>query len=146
MPQSHPDGLPAIETLIPHRPPFRFVDRVVACYEAAGCCALALQKDDPRLQNGVLPPLYLLEALAQSAAAYHGCALQRAGSTQRETGMLVQIDKATLHASARAGEDVILEIQRSHTLGAMVRFTGRARVGDRPLAEAGFIVMRGTDV
>lgn len=144
MPLPPAEPLPAIETLIPHRAPFRLVDRIVSLTDDAGCCVLELSRNDSRLQYDLLPAVYLVEALAQSAAAYHGCALRRAGRSEAENGMLVQIDSAVLHAPARAGDNVTLDVRRTHQLGGMVRFTGCARVGDQHLAEAQFTVARGT--
>ncbi len=61
-----------IQDLIPHRPPFRFVDTMVSAGEDEGVFALELTIDDERCSAGTLAPLFLVEALAQSAAAYHG--------------------------------------------------------------------------
>jgi 3-hydroxyacyl-[acyl-carrier-protein] dehydratase len=131
----------AIDRLIPHRPPFRFVDTLVRAEAAEGELLLELATDDPRLTAGRLQPLLLVEALAQSAAAYHGAALARDGGGV-ERGFLVQIDKALLRRAARGGESVRLAIRRTFTMGPMVRFEARARVGDETLAEAEITVAR----
>ena len=48
-------------------------------WTTCGVLRLRLAPDDPRLQRGALPAMFLLEALAQATAAYNG-ALARGGS------------------------------------------------------------------
>ncbi|MBI5509252.1 MAG: hypothetical protein HY903_10915 [Deltaproteobacteria bacterium] len=129
---------PTLEQLIAHRPPFRFVDRVDACGDDRGSFLLTLATDDPRLQDGVLPPLLVLEGLLQATAAYSG--LQ--GARQPESGMVVQLDNVVLVAAAHAGDTVHLTVSRTHALGPLVRFHAAARVGDRLLVEGELSVAR----
>jgi len=128
-----------IEQLIPHRAPFRFVDEVLEVSPQAGKFLLDLPAGDRRLTNDVLMPLYLLEAMAQGAAAFHGA--QAVGKP--ESGMLVQIEKAKLHRMARAGEKVHVLVEYTRSLGPLVRFSATATVGQHMLAEAALTVARG---
>lgn len=132
----------AIEELIPHRFPFRFVDRAVRSDENGGEFLLELEPDDGRAPDGTFAPLLLVEALAQSAAAWHGGRMASMGATEPETGMLASIDTARLMGSAHTGETVRLEVRRGHRLGAMMRFDGRASCDDRLLATARLTVVR----
>lgn len=129
----------AVERWLPHRAPFRFVDELLSLEEGRAAFALNLASDDARLIDGLLQPLFALEALAQSTAAYHGA---RKGDGV-ETGMLVEIGRATLKQPARAGEQVRLEIEQLHALGALVRFRGKATASGRLLVEAELTVARG---
>lgn len=133
-----------IDALIPHRPPFRFVDEVIRIEGEEGSFALRLAENDARLRGNGLAPLFLLEALAQSTAAFHGAHLQLEPNrgSELEEGVLVQIDAAELHQRASAGDDVLLWVRRSHRLGSLVRFETRASVADTVLARADITVQR----
>jgi len=135
-------NLPRVEELIPHRPPFLFVDHAHHVSDTEGSFYLRLAGDDPRLQQGELQPLFLLEALAQSTAAFNGIHGKREVPDATESGVLVQIDKATLHARARAGDDIVLRVREVRRFGALVIFDGTAQCGDRILAEARLTVRR----
>lgn len=127
----------AVEGWLPHRPPFRFVDRVVSRAEASAEMAIDLGPTDARLTNGVLPPLMLLESLAQTIAAFSG--MQAGGA---EPGMLVEIDRARLLRAAPAGASVRLVVERRHALGNMSRFGARAELAGELLVEAELTVAR----
>ncbi len=128
----------AIEPLIPHRAPFRFVDAAVHVDATGGDFVITLSPDDERLTSGYLAPLLLVEALTQSAAAWHGTRQQT-----EETGVLAQIERARLYGAARGGERVLLHVERERVLGNLARFVGSARRGDETLADAVFTVRRG---
>ena len=128
----------SFDRLIPHRPPFRFVDDVLEVGDESAELVLRLVPGDARLTNGRLAPLFLIEALAQAAAAFHG--LKNAGTP--EAGMLVQLDRVQLLAAACEGDEVHLTVRRTHTLGALVRFDGRVRVADCLLAAGELTVAR----
>jgi 3-hydroxymyristoyl/3-hydroxydecanoyl-(acyl carrier protein) dehydratase len=126
-----------IEDWLPHRPPFRFVDEIVAVAGETGEFVLRLAPDDPRLHNGHLQPLLLVEALAQSAAVFNSYTQQ--GGTK--SGVLVEI-QASLYGAAAAGDVVRLYIQRILDRGSLAKFRGRALVNDTLLIETEFMVMR----
>lgn len=133
---------PSIEQYLPHRLPFRFVDSIKQVDETSGEFSLLLEQSDKRLIDGVISPLLLVEALAQSAAAFHGIAKERAGAKEPESGMLVQIDSAQFLKAASSGFEIGLRIERTHELGALVRFKGAATQQDEVLVEAVFTVAR----
>ncbi len=127
----------AIEQWLAHRPPFRFVDELLEAEEERGLFALYLAQDDPRLTNDRLEPLLLVEALAQSMAAFDG--YLRAGV--KATGMLAEV-KASFFGAARGGDTVMLEVTRTRELADLARFSCRAMVGEELLVEAVILVKR----
>jgi 3-hydroxymyristoyl/3-hydroxydecanoyl-(acyl carrier protein) dehydratase len=129
---------PAIESLIPHRAPFRLVDAVVEIDGEQGEMELRLARDDPRLRGGRLQALYLIEALAQAAAALNGALHPDAD----ERGMLVEVARARFLGDACAGDTVRLCVRREQAFGAMHRLSGTAIVGGRLLAETALTVLR----
>ena len=99
---------------------------------------LCLGAEDERRRGGRLPPLFLLEALTQAAAAYHGVT----GRGTTETGVLAEVTRAVFHAAASAGDEVLLRVERGPALGPLVRLRGRATTGGKLLVEGEFTVMR----
>ncbi|HWE26394.1 MAG TPA: hypothetical protein VHB97_00250, partial [Polyangia bacterium] len=84
--------------------------------------------DDPLLAPGGLPELLVLEALAQTAACLN------AGALGRHQGLLVAASGVAFDGRAQAGDLVRLHARKTATMGALVRFTAEARVGERVIA------------
>ncbi len=117
----------ALVDLLPHRPPWRLVDRVVAREGERVECALHLSAGDALLVDGELPDLLVVEALAQAAACLN------VGDMGRHRGLLVAAAGFTFTGRARAGETLRLVAVKQATLGALVRFSGEAFADGRPL-------------
>ncbi len=115
--------------LIPHRPPWLLVDRLVTRGDGEVEAEKLIAADDPLLADG-LPELLLLEAMAQTAA------LCNAGERGAHRGLLVAATGVSFDGRARPGERVRLFARRAAGLGALVRFDAEARVGERLLARA----------
>jgi 3-hydroxyacyl-[acyl-carrier-protein] dehydratase len=115
--------------LLPHRPPWLLVDRVVSRSETRVECEKRLAAGDPLLGDGALPELLVVEALAQAAACL------ASAERGRHRGMLVAATAFEFHERAQAGETVRLCATRDATLGTLHRFTVEARAGERVIAK-----------
>lgn len=71
-------GHPPVETLLPHRLPMRFVDRVCAFTDKHVVCEASIPPACPLVREGAAPAIVTIEAAAQAAAA--GEALRRIGA------------------------------------------------------------------
>ena len=81
--------------------------------------------------NPVLPGIYLLEGLAQTAGVL------LAETTQgRRLALMVSVDRARFLAFARPGDRVELTIEVETLEDDLARVRGAAAVGDRPIASA----------
>jgi 3-hydroxyacyl-[acyl-carrier-protein] dehydratase len=118
----------ALVDLIPHRAPWLLIDRVVARGDDRVEAEKRVAADDPLLAGDELPELLLLEALAQTAA----CANAR--TLGKHQGLLVAASRVEFDGRARAGDVVTLVAMRTATMGALVRFSTEARVGERTIA------------
>ncbi|HEX4346226.1 MAG TPA: hypothetical protein VHZ73_01570 [Vicinamibacterales bacterium] len=114
--------------LLPHRPPWLLVDRVVAKSETTVEAHKLLAADDPLLVRDELPDFLVLEALAQAAACLATEALGR------HTGLLVAATQFHPRERARAGETLRLLAVRQAVLGRLHRFDCTACVGERLIA------------
>jgi len=103
---------------------------------ATGVKAVALAEDEFDAHfpgNPVLPGVYLLEGLAQTAGV-----LIHQSIGGRLIAVLVSIERARFLAFARPGDQVRLEAEIESLESNLARARGTALVGDRTLASARF--------
>ena len=62
-----------ITSLIPQRPPFVMVDRVISCDEVDAVAEFSIKEDNIFLDDEKLSPAGIIENMAQSCAARMGC-------------------------------------------------------------------------
>src|SRR5262245_1609742 len=113
--------------LIPHRAPFRLIDRVVALEPNQVRAEKRVPAGDPLLADGLAETL-LLEALAQTAACLN------AASMKSHRGYLVAANQFRFEGRAYPGDTIELLAVRGGQLGALHRFSGEARVSGRVIA------------
>ena len=106
-----PCGREDIEAVLPHRDPFLWVSRIVACEPGVSVVAELDASEDLPLFKGhfpdypVLPGVIIMEALAQAASF---CILAgRAG--EGNLGFFAGIDNAKFRNQVRPGDTVTLE-------------------------------------
>jgi 3-hydroxymyristoyl/3-hydroxydecanoyl-(acyl carrier protein) dehydratase len=114
--------------LLPHRPPWLLVDRVIVREATRVECAKQLAGTDPLLFSAELPEVLIIEALAQAAACLN------AGELGQHRGLLVAAVGFEFHGRARAGETLRLVAVKEAALGGLVRFLGEAFMGEHLLA------------
>jgi 3-hydroxyacyl-[acyl-carrier-protein] dehydratase len=113
------------------------VDRVVELelgVRAVGIRAVSLSDDvftDHFPGNPVLPGIYLLEGLAQTAGV-----LVARTTEMRKVALMASIDRARFMSFARPGDSVRLTIEVEAMDHVSARVRGTAQVGDREVAAA----------
>lgn len=128
----------AVKTLLPHRDPFLWVSRIIACEPGVSIVAELDVKDDLALFKGhfpdypVLPGVIIMEALAQAASCCLLACDDRAGSI----GFLAGIDKAKFREQVRPGDTVRLEAEIIRNSSRMCVAEVRAFKGDKLCAQA----------
>lgn len=135
---SYPCGRDVIEQVLPHRDPFVWVSRVVAC--EPGVSITAELDVDPKLPlfaghfpgHPVLPGVIIMEALAQTASF---CAL--VGRDEPGVlGFFAGIDKAKFRNQVRPGDTLTLKATITRNSSRMVVADVEALVGDKVAATA----------
>ena len=135
---SYPGGRDVVEQVLPHRDPFVWVSRVVAC--EPGVSITAELDVDPKLPlfaghfpgHPVLPGVIIMEALAQTASF---CAL--VGRDEPGVlGFFAGIDKAKFRNQVQPGDTLTLKATIMRNSSRMVVADVEARVGDKVAATA----------
>lgn len=135
----------AVKLLLPHRPPFLFLDRLTIVKpneSAVGWKAIGI--NEPHFQGhfpeyAVMPGVLIVEALAQAAGALVVHSLGLAG--QRRMVYFMTIDRARFRHPVRPGDVLRMPVQVQRNRGPVWRFEGKAYVGDTLCAEAEYSAM-----
>jgi 3-hydroxyacyl-[acyl-carrier-protein] dehydratase len=135
----------AIQKLLPHRPPFLLVDRVVALEPGKRLVAWkSVTMNEPFFQghfpgHPVMPGVLILEALAQAAALLAVKSLPPT-ATPKIT-YLMGIDGARFRRPVVPGDRLELTVEITKGKGSVWKERGEARVDGQLVAEADFMAM-----
>ncbi|MBN2300959.1 MAG: 3-hydroxyacyl-ACP dehydratase FabZ [Lentisphaerae bacterium] len=136
-------GIEEIMSILPHRYPFLFVDRVVACDDKTKITAIKnVTIDEPFFQGHfpglpVMPGVLQLEAMAQTAAVLVGRSLKEAGGIP----YFMSIDNAKFRNVVKPGDQLRIEIEVVRAKGKLIRCKGEIYVGDTLTSEAELMAM-----
>jgi 3-hydroxyacyl-[acyl-carrier-protein] dehydratase len=135
-----------IQKLLPHRPPFLLVDRVVSFVPDQKLVAWkGVTMNEPFFQGHfpgtpVMPGVLILEALAQAAALLAVLSLPP-GEVAEKITYLMAIDGARFRKPVVPGDRLELEVEVTKHKGAVWKQNGTARVDGQVVAEAEFMAM-----
>ena len=134
-----------IKKLLPHRPPFLFVERltdIVPHESATGWKAVSV--NEPYFQGHfpdypVLPGVLIVEAMAQAAGALVVHSLGEVNG--KRMVYFMTIEKARFRKPVRPGDLLRMPVQALRRRGPVWRYQGKAYVVDTLCAEAEFSAM-----
>ena len=135
----------AIQSYLPHRRPFLFVDRIIELEKYKRAVGLKNVTDDEPFFAGhfptypVMPAVLVLEAMAQVAGVL---AFYSLGGCQDHIPLFTGIDNARFRAPVIPGDQLRLEVEVVRRRGNRVwQFAGVASVAGKRVAEAGLQAM-----
>jgi len=138
----------SIEAMLPHRPPFLFVDEVVELSEDRVVARRTVRADEPHFAGHypgrpVMPGVLLCEAILQA-----GCCLMVSkgadGATLPEDGsvpVVARIREAKFKRMVKPGDVLDLIAKHERTVRGAHFLSGEARVGGQLAATLSFVVM-----
>jgi len=135
-----------IQRLLPHRPPFLLVDRVVAFEKDTSLTAIkGVTMNEPFFAghfpgHPVMPGVLILEALAQ-AAGLLACMSLPPEKVSNTVTYLMGIDGARFRRPVVPGDRLELRVVVTRHKGAVWKQTGTALVDGEVVAEAEFMAM-----
>jgi 3-hydroxyacyl-[acyl-carrier-protein] dehydratase len=128
--------LPPVTALIPHRPPFLFIDELVA--EAAdSLTARRVWRAEEDFYQGhypgapITPGVLLCEAVFQAGAAYMALQARAAGAAVGEgVPLLAKISDVRFRNPVFPGDEILIEVRRKEALGGFTMMAGQVKKAD----------------
>jgi 3-hydroxyacyl-[acyl-carrier-protein] dehydratase len=134
-----------IQRIIPHRYPFLLVDRVIGIEGTErGVGIKNVTANEPQFQGHfpgqpVFPGVYMVEAMAQTAAVMVGVGLDLA---DKSIGVyFMALDQVKFRRKVGPGDTLRMEIETRRGGGKVWKFAGRATVDGELACEAEFTAM-----
>ena len=130
-----------IRRRLPHRYPFLLVDRVLDCRPGESITTLKNVSANEQFFQGhfpqlpVMPGVLILEALAQSCGILASVTTDQ-GPEQGVIMLFAGIDKARFKRQVLPGDQLRMECTLTRRKQDIVRFTGRALVGEQLACQA----------
>ncbi|MBR6193180.1 MAG: 3-hydroxyacyl-ACP dehydratase FabZ [Treponema sp.] len=134
-----------IESLLPHRKPFLFVDSIDS-FDDEGCVCTRKFTDEDFFFKGhfpeypVVPGVILIETMAQGGGA--ALSYQKLFA-EGSLFFLATVNNVKFRHQVRPGDTVRMEIKNVRVSAKMVRQSGKAYVGDTLCAEAEWMCLVG---
>jgi len=130
---------PAITDLIPQRPPFLFVDKIIARDENKIKTTLKLTGEEDFFKghfpgNPIMPGVLLQEALFQSGAAL------MAGMEGAGLGVVTRVQNAKFKNMVRPGDELEMEVELTESLANAHYMKGTTKVAGKTVLVIEFAV------
>ena len=129
----------AIQSILPHRPPFLLVDRIVEFVAGERIVGVKQVSMGDHFFQGhfpgapVMPGVLIVEAMAQVGAVY---ALQQIEDRDRKLVLFSGIDNARFRRPVVPGDTLVLTVTPLRVGGRVQRMHGEAHVEGQLAAEA----------
>ena len=126
---------------LPHRYPFLLIDRVIECELGKRIRALKNVSVNEPFFNGhfpyykVMPGVLVVEAMAQAAAilSFRTMGIK---PDDKSVYYFAGIDRARFKKPVIPGDQLVLEVSIERTVRSVVKYAGKAYVGEALVAEA----------
>ena len=137
-----------IETLIPHRPPFLWIDRVEELEAGVRCVAVKFVDPANPIFAGhfpakpIFPGVLLIEAVAQTAGVMLGSAAPQ-GSEQGagEVALLAAVNRFKFFKPVMPGQELRIETKKLTEAGQLACIGGTVWVGGEMVASGELTVV-----
>ena len=132
-----------VTDLIPHRPPFLFVDEIVS-EDENGLVAKRTWRADEGFYKGhypgapITPGVLLCESVFQTGALFLSRHLAKQGTPG--VPLLARIGDVRFRNPVFPGETTLIEVKQKESLGGFVMMTGSVKSGEKRVLTVDFAV------
>ena len=132
-----------VTDLIPHRPPFLFVDEIVS-EDENGLVAKRTWRADEDFYKGhypgapITPGVLLCESVFQTGALFLSRNLAKQGTPG--VPLLARIGDVRFRNPVFPGETTLIEVKQKESLGGFVMMTGSVKSGEKRVLTVDFAV------
>ncbi len=129
-----------IETMIPHRAPFLWIDQVEELEPGIRCVAVKfIDPADPVFAGHfptrpILPGVFLIEAVAQTAGVMLGASAQKASATREGVALLGAVNLFKFFKTVTPGQRLRIETRKLTEAGRMAYIGGTVWVDGEMVA------------
>lgn len=132
-----------IADLIPHRPPFLWVDRIISCEEDSIITEKTIPADLDLLTghypgNPIMPGVLLCEALFQSGAILMSKIGKEGTDSKASTPVLTRIIGAKFKRIVHPGDITRMKVDLTETLSSVSFFKGTMKVNGKTAVQVEF--------
>lgn len=124
-----------ITTLIPQRPPFVMVDRVLSCDKNDAVTDFLIREDNIFLDGGALATSGMIENMAQACAARMGC-LDMMGNRSVKIGFIGDIRNCEILRQPLLGETLTTHVHIIEDVFHLTLADVKITVGEETIASA----------
>lgn len=125
----------AIEQLIPHRAPLRWVEELIDCTDTTATATTRFTADHFAVTDGQVSEAALVELMAQTVAAALGQRMAASGKSGAvNNGMLAAVSNFKIHARPPLEQTLTIEVREVKRLGPMLMITGKISCGAELIA------------
>ncbi len=124
-----------LNELLPQRPPFVMIDRLVSCDAVFAVTELLIRKDNIFVEDDRLTSSGLVENIAQSCAARIGYINLNNGGTVK-IGVIGSISNLNIARTPKVGEKLVTTIELISEVMQMTLVEAVVRVGDEEIVRA----------
>ncbi len=128
--------MPTVTDLIPHRPPFLFVDEIVS-HDEQGLVAKRTWRAEEDFYKGhypgapITPGVLLCEAVFQTAACYMALKARAAGAKPGEgVPLIAKISDVRFRNPVYPGDETLIEVKKKEAMGGFTMLSGHIKKAD----------------
>jgi 3-hydroxyacyl-[acyl-carrier-protein] dehydratase len=135
---------PTVLQLIPHRPPFLFVDEIVSESPDALVAKRTFRADEDFYQGHypgapITPGVLLCEAVFQTGALYLARVMAGQGAPEG-VPLMAKISDVRFRNPVFPGETILIEVRKKESLGGFTMMSGSVKSGEKRVLNVDFAV------
>lgn len=124
----------SIEALIPQRPPFVMIDRLLNYSETSTTTGFSIKGDNIFVEHGVFREPGLVENIAQTAAARAGY-ISKSENKPVLVGYIGAVNRLQVFSLPKTGDELITEVTIENQIFDVTLISGKISCGDQLIAQ-----------